>query len=84
MTHSNPVVVAWMLTSFSIATIAMSFLISVFFSNANVSAACGGIIYLFTSLPYLLAFWFEDHMTYSYKLLVVGIEFFAFFITMSF
>ena len=71
MTNSNPVVVFWMLTSFAIATISMSFLISVFFSKANISAACGGIIYFFTYLPYSLTVWFENEMTYSYRMLAV-------------
>ncbi len=65
--NSNPVVVFWLLTSFGIATISLSCLISVFFSKANVSAACGGIIYFFTYLPFSLTIWFEDQMTYAHK-----------------
>ena len=75
MTHSNPVVVFWMLTAFAIATIAMSFLVSVFFSKANISAACGGIVYFFTYLPYSLTVWFEDQMTYSYKMMAVSLQY---------
>ena len=71
LTHSNMVIVFWMLTSFAIATISMSFLISVFFSKANISAACGGIIYFMTYLPYSLTVLFEDQMTYSYRMIAV-------------
>ena len=87
LTNSNPVIVFWMLTSFAIATISMSFFISVFFSKANISAACGGIIYFFTYLPYSLTVWFEDQMTYSYKILAVrsghGVAFHDYFNSIS-
>eukprot|EP00794_Sanderia_malayensis_P008046 gene8046-8908_t len=65
--NSNPLIVFWVLASFGIATISLSCLISVFFSNANISAACGGIIYLATYLPFSIIIWFEDKMTYSHK-----------------
>ena len=72
--YSDPTVILWMLVSFATATIKMCFLISVFFSKANIAAACGGIIYFFTYLPYSLTIWFEDQMNYSHKALAVSIS----------
>lgn len=36
------------------ATVAQSFLLSAFFSRANLAAACGGLIYFSLYLPYVL------------------------------
>jgi len=52
--YSNPVVVWLFLTLSSIATTLFCFLISVFFSKAKLAAACGGIIYFLTFMPYVL------------------------------
>ena len=38
---------------FAVVTIVFCFLISVFFSKAKLAAACGGIIYFLTYLPYV-------------------------------
>jgi len=38
---------------FAVVTIVLCFLISVFFSKAKISSACGGIIYFLTYLPYV-------------------------------
>lgn len=38
---------------FAVVTIVFCFLISVFFSKAKISSACGGIIYFLTYLPYV-------------------------------
>lgn len=70
--YSDMTVVAFVLAVFALATIALAFLISVFFSKANISAACGGIIYFFTYLPYPLTLWFEEQMNFSEKGLTVG------------
>lgn len=52
--YSNPVVVVFFLAAFSVATVAQSFLLSAFFSRANLAAACGGLIYFSLYLPYVL------------------------------
>ena len=61
--HSNPLVIFLFLFVFMIATIMMCFLISVFFARANLAAACGGIIFFVTYLPYVLVRWYEQFMT---------------------
>ncbi|XP_027045418.1 ATP-binding cassette sub-family A member 1-like isoform X2 [Pocillopora damicornis] len=65
--HSNPVVIFLFLFVFMIATIMMCFLISVFFARANLAAACGGIIFFVTYLPYVVVRWFEQYMTTGQK-----------------
>eukprot|EP00794_Sanderia_malayensis_P015936 gene15936-17537_t len=51
--YSNPVIVWLFLTLSSIATTLFCFLLSVFFSKAKLAAACGGIIYFLTYMPYV-------------------------------
>ena len=70
--HSNPVIIVMFLLVFMIATVMMCFLISVFFSRANVAAACGGIIFFVTYLPYVLVRWFEMFMNTSGKAATVS------------
>ena len=70
--HSDITLVIFVLGVYASASIALAFLISVFFSKANISAACGGIIYLFTYLPYPITYWFEEQMTFSDKGAVVS------------
>ena len=53
MTYSDPVVIWLFLTLSSIATTLFCFLMSVFFSKAKLAAACGGIIYFLTYMPYV-------------------------------
>ncbi|KAL1124646.1 hypothetical protein AAG570_001270 [Ranatra chinensis] len=50
--RADPTVVFIFLLVYSLATIAQSFLISVFFSRANIAAACAGIIFFVLYLPY--------------------------------
>ena len=45
---------------FAVATIVFCFLISVFFSKAKLAAACGGIIYFLTYMPYVFISIRED------------------------
>ncbi|XP_034242493.1 phospholipid-transporting ATPase ABCA1-like isoform X2 [Thrips palmi] len=57
--------VVWLyLLSFSVATLSFSFLMSVFFSRANVAAAAAGIIYFTTYMPYPLVVRFADMIPY--------------------
>ncbi|KAL9951119.1 hypothetical protein ACROYT_G043723 [Oculina patagonica] len=65
--HSNPLVIFLFLLVFMIATIMLCFLISVFFARANLAAACGGIIFFVTYLPYVLVRWYEQFMTTGQK-----------------
>ena len=49
--HSDFFLVLVFVLSFSIVTISLSFLITVFFNQANLAATCGGFIFLITYLP---------------------------------
>ncbi|XP_046463654.1 ATP-binding cassette sub-family A member 7-like isoform X2 [Daphnia pulex] len=50
--NSNFLIVLIFVLSFSIATICFSFLVSTFFSRANLAAACGGFFFFACFLPY--------------------------------
>ncbi|XP_003502609.2 phospholipid-transporting ATPase ABCA7 isoform X2 [Cricetulus griseus] len=52
--YSHPAVLFFFLAAFAVATVAQSFLLSAFFSRANLAAACGGLIYFSLYLPYVL------------------------------
>jgi hypothetical protein len=52
--HSDFFLVFVFCLAFSIATVCQSFLISAFFSEANLAAACGGFIFLIGFIPYNL------------------------------
>ena len=51
--NSNSYIIFVFLTLAAIATIMFCFLISIFFSKAKLAAACGGIIYFVTYMPYI-------------------------------
>ncbi|KAK9511087.1 hypothetical protein O3M35_005719 [Rhynocoris fuscipes] len=56
--NSDPFVLYLFLFCYALSTIAQAFLISVFFSRANLAAACAGIIFFIVYLPYpFLARW---------------------------
>uniref|UniRef100_A0A8C8M9Z5 P-type phospholipid transporter n=1 Tax=Oncorhynchus tshawytscha TaxID=74940 RepID=A0A8C8M9Z5_ONCTS len=67
--YSNPAVVFFFLTAFATATIMQCFLISTFFSRANLAAACGGLIYFALYLPYVLCVAWRDHLTTTHRVL---------------
>uniref|UniRef100_A0A4W3I231 ATP-binding cassette, sub-family A (ABC1), member 4a n=1 Tax=Callorhinchus milii TaxID=7868 RepID=A0A4W3I231_CALMI len=67
--YSNPVILFGFLLVFTVATIMQCFLLSVFFSKANLAAACSGIIYFTLYLPHILCFAWQDRMTRKLKLL---------------
>ncbi|XP_041647195.1 phospholipid-transporting ATPase ABCA1 isoform X1 [Cheilinus undulatus] len=67
--YSNPSVVFFFLTAFATATIMQCFLISTFFSKANLAAACGGLIYFSLYLPYVLCVAWRDHLNTSHRVL---------------
>ncbi|XP_073910595.1 phospholipid-transporting ATPase ABCA7 isoform X3 [Castor canadensis] len=52
--YSHPVVIFLFLAAFAVATVVQSFLLSAFFSRANLAAACGGLAYFSLYLPYVL------------------------------
>ncbi|XP_014662041.1 PREDICTED: LOW QUALITY PROTEIN: ATP-binding cassette sub-family A member 1-like [Priapulus caudatus] len=65
--HSNPWVVLLFMTVFTVTTISFAFLVSTFFSKANLSAAAGGIIFYCIYLPYLFTFQWQEVMSSSQK-----------------
>ncbi|KAJ8277432.1 hypothetical protein GJAV_G00075090 [Gymnothorax javanicus] len=66
--YSDPTVVFFFLAAFATATIMQCFLISTFFSRANLAAACGGLIYFSLYLPYVLCVAWRDHLTLGLKI----------------
>ncbi|KAM6919010.1 retinal-specific phospholipid-transporting ATPase ABCA4-like [Xenentodon cancila] len=70
LNYSNPIVVFLFLLTFTVATIMQCFLMSVFFSKANLAAACSGIIYFTFYLPHILCFAWQDRITKNMKLAV--------------
>uniref|UniRef100_A0A3P8WSU7 ATP binding cassette subfamily A member 7 n=1 Tax=Cynoglossus semilaevis TaxID=244447 RepID=A0A3P8WSU7_CYNSE len=67
--YSNPAVVFFFLTAFATATIMQCFLISAFFSKANLASACGGLIYFGLYLPYVLCVAWRDHLNTTHRIL---------------
>ncbi|XP_053179119.1 phospholipid-transporting ATPase ABCA1 [Scomber japonicus] len=65
--YSDPAVVFFFLTAFATATIMQCFLISTFFSKANLAAACGGVIYFSLYLPYVLCVAWRDHLKTTHR-----------------
>ncbi|KAH0628410.1 hypothetical protein JD844_009534 [Phrynosoma platyrhinos] len=66
--YSDPSVVFVFLSIFGIVTIMQCFLISTFFSRANLAAACGGIIYFTFYLPFVLCVAWQDYISFSLKI----------------
>ncbi|XP_075998973.1 phospholipid-transporting ATPase ABCA3 [Genypterus blacodes] len=67
LTYSDPTLVFVFLLAFTVTTISFSFMISAFFSRANVAAAAGGFIYFLSYLPYLFLWPRYDLLTHSQK-----------------
>ncbi|GFR62987.1 ATP-binding cassette sub-family A member 1, partial [Elysia marginata] len=66
--YSDPTVVFVYMMAFTTSTISLCFLISVFFSKANLAAVCGGFIYFVTYLPYTQLVQWEDEITTTQKI----------------
>uniref|UniRef100_A0A6I8PBH8 ATP binding cassette subfamily A member 3 n=1 Tax=Ornithorhynchus anatinus TaxID=9258 RepID=A0A6I8PBH8_ORNAN len=66
--NSDPTLVFAFLTCFSVSTISFSFMVSTFFSKANVAAAAGGFLYFFSYIPYFFIAPRYDVMSHSQKL----------------
>ncbi|XP_055285242.1 phospholipid-transporting ATPase ABCA7 isoform X5 [Moschus berezovskii] len=60
--YSHPGVLFLFLAAFAVATVVQSFLLSAFFSRANLAAACGGLAYFLLYLPYVLCVAWRDHL----------------------
>uniref|UniRef100_A0A673MDI5 Zgc:172302 n=1 Tax=Sinocyclocheilus rhinocerous TaxID=307959 RepID=A0A673MDI5_9TELE len=67
--YSDPTVVFFFLAAFATATIMLCFLISTFFSRANLAAACGGLIYFTLYLPYVLCVAWREYLTSTHRIL---------------
>ncbi|KAM8961307.1 phospholipid-transporting ATPase ABCA3 isoform 2-T2 [Pelodytes ibericus] len=68
LTRSDPTLVFVYLMVFAVSTICFSFMISSFFSKANMAAASGGFLYFFSYIPYFFISPRYDIVTHSEKL----------------
>ncbi|XP_006893947.1 PREDICTED: ATP-binding cassette sub-family A member 3-like [Elephantulus edwardii] len=68
LTNSDPSLVLVFLLCFAAASISFSFMVSTFFSKANMAAAIGGFLYFFTYIPYFFVAPRYNWMTLSQKL----------------
>ncbi|XP_051267124.1 retinal-specific phospholipid-transporting ATPase ABCA4a isoform X1 [Dicentrarchus labrax] len=69
LNYSNAVILFLFLLTFTTATIMQCFLLSVFFNQANLAAACCGIIYFTLYLPHIFCFAWQDRITKDMKIL---------------
>ncbi|CAL8135403.1 unnamed protein product [Orchesella dallaii] len=53
LAYSDPWIIFWTMEIFAISIIMFSFLVSVLFSKAKIAAACAGILYFMSYVPYL-------------------------------
>ncbi|KAM9103951.1 LOW QUALITY PROTEIN: phospholipid-transporting ATPase ABCA7 [Megaptera novaeangliae] len=60
--YSHAVVLFLFLAAFKVATVVQSFLLSAFFSRANLVAACEGLAYFVLYLPYVLCMAWRDQL----------------------
>ncbi|GAB1598321.1 ATP-binding cassette sub-family A member 7-like [Argonauta hians] len=65
--HSDAFLLFLFMLCFCISTISLCFLVSMFFSRANLAAVCGGFIYYIMYLPYNMCLQWEDYMTVHLK-----------------
>ncbi|XP_067342054.1 retinal-specific phospholipid-transporting ATPase ABCA4a [Channa argus] len=70
LNYSNPIILFLFLLTFTTATIMQCFLFSVFFNQANLAAACCGIIYFTLYLPHIFCFAWQERITKDMKILV--------------
>ncbi|KAM4533545.1 retinal-specific phospholipid-transporting ATPase ABCA4-like [Odontesthes bonariensis] len=69
LNYSNPTILFLFLLTFTTATIMQCFLLSVFFNQANLAAACCGIIFFTLYLPHIFCFAWQDRITKDMKIL---------------
>ncbi|XP_062988617.1 retinal-specific phospholipid-transporting ATPase ABCA4 [Elgaria multicarinata webbii] len=67
--YSNPQLLFLFLLTFTIASIMQCFLLSTFFSKANLAAACSGVIYFTLYLPHIVCFAWQDRLTVKLKIM---------------
>ncbi|XP_044884672.1 retinal-specific phospholipid-transporting ATPase ABCA4 isoform X3 [Mauremys mutica] len=67
--YSNPLILLLFLLTFTTATIMQCFLLSTFFSKANLAAACSGVVYFTLYLPHVVCFAWQDRMTIKLKIM---------------
>ncbi|XP_077412565.1 retinal-specific phospholipid-transporting ATPase ABCA4 isoform X2 [Vanacampus margaritifer] len=68
LNYSDPLLVYLFLLTFTVATIMQCFLMSIFFSKANLAAACSGVLYFTLYLPHVLCFAWQDRLTTTMKM----------------
>ncbi|XP_058033573.1 retinal-specific phospholipid-transporting ATPase ABCA4 [Ahaetulla prasina] len=68
--YCNPQVLFLFLLTFATASIMQCFLLSTFFSKANLAAACSGVIYFTLYLPHILCFVWQDRLPLKIKIMV--------------
>ncbi|MBZ3879600.1 ATP-binding cassette sub-family A member 3 [Sciurus carolinensis] len=68
LSSSDPSLVLAFLLCFAISSISFSFMVSTFFSKANMAAAVGGFLYFFTYIPYFFVAPRYNWMTLTQKL----------------
>ncbi|KAL8178296.1 UNVERIFIED_CONTAM: Retinal-specific ATP-binding cassette transporter [Gekko kuhli] len=67
--YSNPCLLFLFLMTFTTASIMQCFLLSTFFSKANLAAACSGVIYFTLYLPHIVCFAWQDWLTVKLKII---------------
>uniref|UniRef100_A0A803TLI3 ATP binding cassette subfamily A member 4 n=1 Tax=Anolis carolinensis TaxID=28377 RepID=A0A803TLI3_ANOCA len=67
--YSNPHLLFLFLLTFTTASIMEAFLLSTFFSKANMAAACSGVIYFTLYLPHIVCFAWQDRLTVNIKIM---------------
>ncbi|KAI4890960.1 hypothetical protein NFI96_031544, partial [Prochilodus magdalenae] len=67
--YSDPSVIFVFLMVYCMATVMQCFFISVFFSRANLAAACGGLIYFLLYMPHVLCYAWKDVITFRIKII---------------
>lgn len=70
--YSDPSLIFVFLLVFCLATVTQCFFISVFFSKANLAAACGGLIYFLLYMPHILCYAWQEVLGFPVKVVVVG------------
>ncbi|XP_077189048.1 retinal-specific phospholipid-transporting ATPase ABCA4 isoform X2 [Paroedura picta] len=67
--YSNPRLLFLFLLTFTTASIMQCFLLSTFFSKANLAAACSGVIYFTLYLPHIVCIAWQDRLTVQLKII---------------
>uniref|UniRef100_W5MCE2 ABC transporter domain-containing protein n=1 Tax=Lepisosteus oculatus TaxID=7918 RepID=W5MCE2_LEPOC len=68
--HSDSLLLYLFLLDFRVSIIMFSYLISAFFSNANVAAMCGSILYMITFFPFMILVVLQSRLSFSVQTLI--------------